>query len=480
MPDPLSNKDIRRLIHQAPKLGRLTSSLDSQYAENPFGVTWGSRKDNRSCRDMTLANPFAEIHVRRLIHPLAPKLFAAQTHYAITGRVEMVAPSNIRASALNTRSHLASHSEFRKAINEIRGSGAKYALKTDLHRFYPSVLPEQLALSLRKLIASSAGFHIAEAILKCEGDTGLSGLPVGPESSAWLANVVLNETDRVFDSFPQVQVVRLSDDHFMADGSPTIVEACFQSLCTKLDTISLSISEPKTLRTWRDGLTVSQLLNRATVSQVDLDIAVKEKDWREIDRKLLEELRRPEPRRARLNRLFKKSIESVQQYNTSRIIDLMLEQPDLWECSCPRAGRYLATFADPEQLERMIYVAIDLATDGYVACEQVVHLTKAAASAMDRFPRHRRGVAARDLLKHARKNDWIPVRGWARCSAFEFDPEMVAGQTIDSGEFEDLHPFEQRWALGFADRQRHSSWLEREKRDGNWPTTAEWRLSSGR
>ena len=197
---------------------------------------------------------------------------------------------------------------------------------------------------------------------------------------------------------------------------------------------------------------------------------------------LLHELRRMPPHRSRLNRMFgalAKHGTDVPHFSES-IIDLMLDQPDLWEGRCPGAGHYLARFAKEKQRERMVHTAIDLAVDGVVASEQIVHLIKAAVSQRDRIASHRRGALARQLLQFARMSECIPVRGWTRRAAYELDPRHVQGQTIEAREFDDLHAFEQRWAIAYADPRRHHRWLEDQVENGAWPTTAEWRLGTGR
>ena len=147
----------------------------------------------------------------------------------------------------------------------------------------------------------------------------------------------------------------------------------------------------------------------------------------------------------------------------------------------PRARGFFVAYADSEQREVMIDTAKDLDADGIVASEQVVALCRASSegeSVSDRIASGQRGRVARELLDLARANNCVPVRGWARKAAHVLDPYTITRKTIDTGEFTDLHAFEQRWAIAFADPQRHHWWLEEQRDTGRWPTTAGWRLAT--
>lgn len=479
MPDVIAMRDLRWLIHNAPRAHALVASLDQQYHSNPYGASWGARKDDRSCRDMVFANPFAELQMRRLLHPDAQTLVAGQTRYALAGRLDLKPIAKIETPALTTQPHVPAHGEFRRRLERICHSGARYGLKTDIRKFYPSVQPEQISLAWRKLIGNSTGCHVAMALLKCEADTGISGLPIGPETSAWLANVLLAQSDRTLDLFPQIQSERWSDDHLLIDGSPAVLEPCLDAWSNKLNELGLEISQEKTVRNWEEGLTVTELIELAVFSQGDLNAATRSQDWHEIDSALLVELQGGHPRRSRLNRMFGALVKHQPQTQVHDIIELMLEQPELWEGCCPRGGRYLARFASEEQRERMIHTAADLDTEGVAASEQIVHLIKAATSRPDQIPAHKHGEFARSLLRLARMSNCVPLRGWARRCAFLLDPHHIRGQTIEAGEFDDLHAFEQRWAIALADPHRHQWWLEKQRKRGQWPTTANWRLRRG-
>ena len=274
MPDVIGLMDLRWLIHNAPRTQPFIGLLDRQYHDNPYGTRWGARKDDRSCRDMVLANPFAEIHMRRLMCSDATTLEGAQTRLALSGRVELKPFTKVGASALATQPHRPAHGAFRKRLGEIRASAAEHGLKTDIHRFYPSVQPEHVSLAWRRRIGNSTGLQIALALTECEADTGVPGLPIGPETSAWLANILLAQSDLVLDQFPQILAVRWSDDHILANGSPRIIEAGYRALCRSIASLDLSTSAEKTKRTWvpEDEITLEEMLDETSVSQGDLNL----------------------------------------------------------------------------------------------------------------------------------------------------------------------------------------------------------------
>ena len=126
----------------------------------------------------------------------------------------------------------------------------------------------------------------------------------------------------------------------------------------------------------------------------------------------------------------------------------------------------------------MLALAHDLATDGFGASEQVVHLMIGAMILKRASDRPRRSTIAQGLLQIANTTECAPVRGWARHAAHCFDHELVRERVIVSGEFESLPALEQRWAFEFADPRHDYERLEHQRNDGRWPTTAAWRLSA--
>ncbi len=481
MPDPGEYADLRWLLKRPPDLHRLLALSEEQYFQNPYGVVWGTRKHDRSLRHMVLANPFAELHLRTLLHPAADLLIEAQSDHALAGRLDLLPESTNGARALSTANPGSMHGRYRKRLGKMKRRTYTAGVRTDVRKCYHEITPEAVVRAFALMGLRDIGMHVGLALRKCAGDTGLDGLPINPETSGWIANIVLRDSDLSFARFPQVDVARWSDDYVLAAGTPRLVFECFAELRTNLGAVGLKLAEDKTHRAPNDGLTVPDLIDMRSESQADIWASVDAKDPDRLGELLLEELNKLTPSPARLRALFGQSVkESLgTPENSTAILSYMLEYPSSWEQSCPRAASFLGLLANPEQRLKMIHTAIDLASEGLVASEQVVHLLRASIAGPEPFAPESPREVARLLWRLANTRDCVPVRGWARRVAFEFDPEWVNERVIYAGQYEDFHPFEQRWAISFANHNRDRWWLECRADYGRWPSMADARLSSG-
>ena len=89
--------------------------------------------------------------------------------------------------------------------------GARVVVTADIHDCYPSIGPGPLSHRLRALGAPARAIDEIEAWLRILADRGIRGLPVGPVTSAVLAEAVLVAGDQVLRS-AGVPHVRWVDD----------------------------------------------------------------------------------------------------------------------------------------------------------------------------------------------------------------------------------------------------------------------------
>ncbi len=481
MPDPGEHADFRWLLQHPPDLDQLLDQCEDQYSENPYGVVWGSRKQDRSMRNMVLANPFAEIHLRLVLHPAADRLIEAQTEHALAGRIDLSESDGSGARALTTVSSSSMHGRYRNRLGRMRGAGNVLGVRTDVRRCYHEVTPNAVTKAFAVMGLRETGIHVALALEKCASDTGIAGLPVNPETSAWIANFVFRDSDNSFNRFPQVQVARWSDDIVMVGGSRSAVAACYDDLRSNLQGVGLQLSEGKTYWAPDSGMTIAELIDMRGASQGDIWASVDAMDSDLLGDLLIAELKALDASPGRLRALLGQCVKPslAPPKNIHEIIDYMLACPSSWEQCCPRAGALMARLGDHDQRLRMVETAIDLDAEGMVASEQVVHLLRSAISGDAPFlPEAPRNLAMR-LWRLANQSECVPVRGWARRVAFEFDHDWVSERVIYAGQFRDLHPFEQRWATLFADPERHNWWLQGRAEYGRWPSMAKARIESG-
>lgn len=480
MPDPLGHADLEWWTHRAPKLQPLLGALERGHFLNPAGAEWGSRKHDRSPRRMVEHNEFAELYVRLALTPSGVAVVERQSSLVLAGRLLREPRKPGRPRVLTTMPHRTAHSIFRLRKRDLIRRDPPVGIKTDIRSFYPSVRPQVVEDALRPLVGASVAADVRLTLEKYAIDSGVRGLPIGPESSAWIANAVLTDGDRTLERHIHVTPLRWMDDLYQLDGSPAVVESCHNEWVQSISERGLGISLPKTKRSWEHGISGGDLLSEGSESHGDIAGASRERDGDVLAGKLQDELRLDTPNPSRLNHLFGAACDKrvTKSQLTTLVVDYLIDRLEKWECSCPRAVAYLKRYASAEQRVRMITAALSLVADGLAASEQVIALCRAATHTGRGVVDHQRGPLARALLDLARATDCVPLRTRARYAAWLLDSHYIERQTIVTGEFGDLHPFEQRVAIAFADPRRYAWWLRKEIEQGRWPITAEWRLNT--
>lgn len=481
MPDPIKLEDARWLLSQAPKGQALSQLVERQFIANPTGAPWGARKDDRSCREMVMVSWPAQLCARLLLHERADELVERQRPRSFAGRIALYKPGGTDIPVLTTKPFGPAFGAWKQEILRLARLDPEVVLKTDIRRFYPSLSPRVVGETLSPVLGSELSFDLRMLLERIQIDSGIGGLPITAESSGWLANQVLFRLDQRLEAIPGLTSNRWSDDEFLIDGVPSLLEHAQSIRTQELRALGLRSSEKKTVRSWLSGTSGRQLLLSSNVSQGDINSIVESECDSRLWLKLAAELADGQPNKSRLNRLFGRlSKTQVRGFLPLWIINRMLEDPVLWECSSIRASGFLAVHASAEQVAKMVLRSVDMNGEGMVCAEQVVALLQATVNSQSHLLSESRGLLADQLLRLARTGSCVPVRMWARYAAYALNPERVTHETIDSGEFEWLHPFEQRVAISFADPRRHRWWLEKQIDEGSWPTTAEWQMKKAR
>ena len=123
----------------------------------------------------------------------------------------------------------AAHDIFRHRRDQIIQRDPPVGMITDIQAFYPSVTPREVERALLEFAPVSTASAVRLILEKHAIDTGTGGLPIGPETSAWLANIVLAAADGVLRRFIGVEALRWSDDLILVDGVQSLVEECFDA-----------------------------------------------------------------------------------------------------------------------------------------------------------------------------------------------------------------------------------------------------------
>jgi hypothetical protein len=153
------------------------------------------------------------------------------------------------------RALLAEHPQ--KDLPEIRAhirAGAKYLLETDISLFYHSIYTHSIPWVLHgKSVAKKkqgdkdlAGNRLDRALRNCH-DRQTVGIPIGPDASLAVAELVLSEVDASLQmQFPRLQAMRYIDDYEIAVRSRAEGEDVLRALQRYLNVVELSVNTTKT------------------------------------------------------------------------------------------------------------------------------------------------------------------------------------------------------------------------------------------
>ncbi|HKZ75253.1 MAG TPA: RNA-directed DNA polymerase [Actinomycetota bacterium] len=118
-------------------------------------------------------------------------------------------------------------------------------LVADVHRCYPSILPELVGDSLVRLGCEGSDVHDVVAVLEALTLAGVPGLPIGPNPSAVLANAVLAPADHALRAMG-VRHLRWVDDFWVFAPDRTAGAAALRQLRASLGDAGLTLAGEKT------------------------------------------------------------------------------------------------------------------------------------------------------------------------------------------------------------------------------------------
>jgi len=115
----------------------------------------------------------------------------------------------------------------------------------DVHRCYPSIGPDLVGRTLRRMGCARSDMLGVTALLVAIDDAGVRGLPIGPDPSAVLANAVLAGADEVLRA-TGVRHLRWVDDFWIFAPGRREAVAALRSLEGWLEARGMSLAREKT------------------------------------------------------------------------------------------------------------------------------------------------------------------------------------------------------------------------------------------
>ena len=118
-----------------------------------------------------------------------------------------------------------------------REKKAKYAVKVDIKKCYPSIANEPLVKAFERLIKDKRALWLIEIIIRsCEG------LPIGNYASAWFCNFYLTPIDRLIKETHKINFyVRFIDDMVLIDSNKRKLIKAVKEIEARLAEMGLKI-----------------------------------------------------------------------------------------------------------------------------------------------------------------------------------------------------------------------------------------------
>src|SRR5262249_23501048 len=140
----------------------------------------------------------------------------------------------------------AAYREFRQAaISEVRRHGAM--CRTDVERYYPSILPSICEQWMVDLGCDSAAIELFAGIVRYwQKASQLVGVAIGREGSGVVGNGILGRVDAAIERLNRMHL-RWGDDILLFGPKTSMLENDLRTVDRELQGIGLSRSLPKTL-----------------------------------------------------------------------------------------------------------------------------------------------------------------------------------------------------------------------------------------
>jgi len=118
-----------------------------------------------------------------------------------------------------------------------RGKKAKYAVKIDIKKCYPTIGNDALMRAFERLIKDKRALWLIETIVR-----SCVGLPIGNYTSAWFCNFYLTPIDRLIKETHKINFyVRYIDDMVLVDSNKRKLKKAVKDVEARLAEMGLSI-----------------------------------------------------------------------------------------------------------------------------------------------------------------------------------------------------------------------------------------------
>ena len=241
LPPPFNTRSYGTLMGSAPP----PSIFDSDKASRP--VTHNLKREGLLRRQLSIPNPVN-------FYQLASLVAANWNDLSLrcnASTVSISKPISVQSGrrAIDVMGRLSELPVHRASIR----STSKYVLKTDIESFYQSIYTHSIPWAIHTKNVAKANQNSSELLgnqldklVRNAQDRQTLGIPISPDTSALIAEVILAATDQKLTSQLSGSAFRWVDDYELGFGSYSQAEAGLALLQTVLGEYELSINPRKT------------------------------------------------------------------------------------------------------------------------------------------------------------------------------------------------------------------------------------------
>lgn len=380
-------------------------------------------------RRMAWLNPYDDVYLRIIVGRVAGAIEAALGPDVFSYRIENEAPGwTVQAS--------------KQALKRRRGRGEALLADrrcnaigvSDIRRYYPSIVPETVTEALCKVAAPRGAVRLIDKLLAELVTMGApQGLPIGPEASGLLGNIVLLAVDEAIVDHV-LGHVRYTDDSWLYLCSESDWAEVKEVYAASASTIGLEVNTSKVAIHTKQSGNAAHTMHHEQIAYLTSDGA------RDLTSQMATETIQSQLDHERPDwNLIGFCLGSLRSRQCADGLAILYEDPSIL-CEIPsQAGRYLSVLANNKIARRKIDRdwLVDAATgphEGRMLAGQLQACRIASLLRLNKEQGKRLEEVAvdRDCRRHAALQAWA-AKAWG--SSMAHRPGQAVDHVCDHGDF---------------------------------------------
>ena len=250
LPPPFHTTEFAQHITSTPLNAPYTLSATREPSVTSRPVTYNLARPGKLRRTLSIPNPVNFYLLAAMLSALRPVL----TQCYSGSNQALSKPRRTLLRQTDKRAYEWTHpmSSIQDRRSDIR-TGMRYVLQTDINNFYPSIYTHSIPWALHGKAHSQShiGWNVLQGnnidrLIQISQQKQTKGIPIGPDTSYLIAEVILSTLDRQLVSSIGSNYFRYMDDYEFAFKTHTQAETGLSAFQESLGTYELVANEAKT------------------------------------------------------------------------------------------------------------------------------------------------------------------------------------------------------------------------------------------